>query len=466
MKLSPLNVVSLSLPVKTAKELLKGIFSKSLPWWIYDHMRFSEDEEQGYSIVRLGPEESCFALDHWEKMVQPGCLLRIQIQGKQKYVREALTRPHDDETSDKDSSPESEQELDADVGYIAHFYQQDGGGYPDWLREKSYSAPIIKQVQGQQRTSKCVLEEIRNVFLNLRKRGISDEDEYDRIESDDIISNPFLRICSSELLDALKSIIQFQSVDQDEDEENFNIRSRFSPGLRNGIFRFPYMDLYHYKDELLAYKSSTSGPRQRHSLEYNQECDRQIDILVNYLYDQPVAQLREAEEAWSRANPVTTFFWIWLLLKPGANVYVREGQGVNGYVIESVARQPSVPNDSSSIWTRPYTIKLWNLESDWRALSRSIKIIDIPVFDGEREITSLPVYPVRFHGNKPGQEHVWDALIERGKKYVKAVKHPTLQEYTGYSHLHSGRTVRAIHTVFLSISALLLTVSSLTGLEL
>jgi hypothetical protein len=54
----------------------------------------------------------------------------------------------------------------------------------------------------------------------------------------------------------------------------------------------------------------------------------------------------------------------------------------------------------------------------------------IPVFDGDREIMSLPVFPARFQdvldsGTRRKQ------LIERGKRFFASTKGPTFLEYTG-----------------------------------
>ena len=445
--------------MKTAQQLIESLFSKFVPMWIHGATNLSVREGRGFSIIRLGLEEAAIAVDHWEQMVYPGCHLRMQMQGQSKYVREALAE-RDDESSDEDSKSGPDIDataegvttsVDTDLRYIAYFYQQDGTSSPDWLREKGYSEPLIKKVQSLPAKSNCILEEVRNVYLNTTKQYKSGAASYDQIESDDIISEPYLRICSVHLLDALKAVIRFQSAEEDEDHDDlrFAIRRRLSPSLRNGLFRFPFSDLYHHKDELLAYRDSTDESRQRHSIEYNQTCDRHIEVLVKYLYDQPMIQLREAEEAWRRENPVTTFIWLWLLLKPGSDVYVREGESVTGYVVESISLGQRLLGDLSSIWGKQYVVKVWNLEFDGKSLSRSVKNVYIPVFDGERVIRSLPIYPIRFHDDGPGSESLRDNLVERGKNYVKIVKQPTFQEYSGPSELHSGRTVRPFRTTLL-----------------
>jgi hypothetical protein len=78
-------------------------------------------------------------------------------------------------------------------------------------------------------------------------------------------------------------------------------------------------------------------------------------------------------------------------------------------------------------------VKLWNLDFDGKTFGRSTKTVLIHLFDGEREIQTLPVYPVRFHQDKEGDKPLRETLVERGKIFVDVIKKPTYQEYTGPS---------------------------------
>ncbi|RAL09607.1 ATP-binding protein [Aspergillus homomorphus CBS 101889] len=206
--------------------------------------------------------------------------------------------------------------------------------------------------------------------------------------------------------------------------------------LENGVFIYPFTDLCLYKDRLLAYKSDAAHEtRLRHSPEYNALCDKHIDVLVRYLYAQPTIGLKEAEDLWAQPIPKTTFKALWLLFRPGAEVYVHEHGKLNAYVVESVEGG----TEWSDVYRRPqpYEVKVWNLNYDGRYLTRTVKLINILVFDGEREIRSLPLYPTRF-AEDPVTLH--RNLVARGERFVRIMKKPTLQEFTGPSTLQGART--------------------------
>ncbi|KAF2135438.1 uncharacterized protein K452DRAFT_239383 [Aplosporella prunicola CBS 121167] len=237
------------------------------------------------------------------------------------------------------------------------------------------------------------------------------------------------------LLNAIKAVIKFQNIEE-ELEEKFRVYGETN-NLDRGLFAYPFRDLYHHKDELLQYKDQTDGPKSRHSEEYNRECNRHIDVLIQYLYGQPSIRLREVEAMWNRSIPVTTFSSLWLLLKPGATVYVPERGAINAYIIESVRGGPQGIGSIAKV--QPYAVHVWNLDFDGKILRRSQRKITIPVFDGEREIRSLRLYPERFHEVKEGERPQKELLIERGKKFLEVVKSPTFQEYTGPSQFHGAR---------------------------
>lgn len=336
---------------------------------------------------------------------------------------------------------EKEEFKPEDITYVARIYQeQSESRHPLFLREKTYTKPLTAQIQGISKDANSVLHEIRNVFIGLPKEKLAKSPTYDRIHSDDVIGSCVVQINSGILMDALRAIVQFQC----PDDEERRLDSGFElPGWRNGSdlrigrFIFPFPDLCYHIDDLYAYKSSACASRQRHSKEYNEECDRHIDVLLKYLYNQPSLGIENARAAWSQKVPITTFGWLWLLFKPGSDVYVRERGQLNGYVVETVTGMAK----SSNTRANPLTIKVWNLDFDGEKLVRLSKVIILPAFDGEREIRSLPLFPTRFHSDKEGDISHRDLLIQRGKTFVKVVMKPKFQEYTGISSFHQGRTV-------------------------
>jgi hypothetical protein len=118
-------------------------------------------------------------------------------------------------------------------------------------------------------------------------------------------------------------------------------------------------------------------------------------------------------------------------MKPGTDVYTQEDGLLNAYVVDSVSG--GVNYLAMADWVTSatrYTIVMWNLIFDGKVIKRKSKKIHIPVFDGDREIMSLPVFPARFQdvldsGTRRKQ------LIERGKRFFASTKGPTFLEYTG-----------------------------------
>lgn len=324
-----------------------------------------------------------------------------------------------------------------EISFFANFYQLDGNNLPHFISRETFKEPIINQVQLAPRGTRSVLCEVRNVFINHCKWNRS-RTRYDApIESDDIIGNYVLEIHSTPLLNALNAVIKFQSRDEHEKDLGYYAGNSFTD-LKSGRFKFPYLDLYHHMDELIAYKSRMDESRQRHSEDYNNQCDGHIDILIKYLHNQPIVAFSKAILAFNQKVPVTTFSWLWILLKPGSDVYICERGQLNTYVIESI--RGVSPHSTSR--PKPYRVKVWNLDFNGKRLGRSSKEVYIPVFDGEREIQSLPLFPVHFHQDKEGQRPLHETLIERGKTFFSVIKHLSYQEYTGPSSFSKGKMVR------------------------
>jgi hypothetical protein len=235
------------------------------------------------------------------------------------------------------------------------------------------------------------------------------------LKKGDRVGEKSVAIRSPILLNALRAVVKYSSSAPSGDEDS----------LKDGIFPFPYMDLYHYKEDLLEYQKGHPA-RLNHTDEYNAQCDRHIDILIDYLYSQEDVRLTEAEERWAKKVPTTTFGSFWLLMKSGSDVYVEENGCHNAYVVESISGGPS--RDGK---VKPYKIFMWQLKYNGDKISRKSRKIFVPIFDGEREITSLPLYPVKFHRERPGEKPLKDRLIDRGKKYVSLSARTAFQQYSG-----------------------------------
>ncbi|KAF2707698.1 hypothetical protein K504DRAFT_446813 [Pleomassaria siparia CBS 279.74] len=451
--------------VKTWKQM-KDLILKIQPW---SGLSLSDEERKrqprDFALVML-PGEDRIIPEHWEQLVRPGMELSTKYFAKLNWLAGTLKEHARVAREEAEKKPETNK-LTQDVAYIARMYQEvSDSRQPDFLREKKSTKPIMAQIQGLSGDVNSVLHEVRNVFISLGKKKKAEDKDYDRIYSDDVVGSAVIQINSNILLNALKAIVQFQCPDEETEPlpsyQYYEDNGFELPGWRNasdfraGRFIFPFPDLCFHIDELKTYKTDSSPSRQRHSKEYNEECDRHIDILLNYLYKQPSLRLQNAEVAWAQKPPVTTFGWLWLLFKPGSDVYIREREQLNCYVVESVRGMAK----SSNYRAGPLIIKVWNLDFDGKKLVRKMQIITIAAFDGEREIRELPLFPTRFYPNKEGEVIYRQRLIQRGKTFINVVKKPTHQlehlcslrfidytnfipsgdqEYTGTSTFHQGR---------------------------
>ncbi|KAL2219587.1 P-loop containing nucleoside triphosphate hydrolase protein [Thermoascus aurantiacus ATCC 26904] len=200
-----------------------------------------------------------------------------------------------------------------------------------------------------------------------------------------------LRIYSPLLINALRSVVEYYS--------SGNLTGRYLE------FGAPFKLLVHHKKELANYMTM---PRPEHTREYNEECDQNIKLLLDFLDNYSGLSLQEEEARWERKVPVTTFANLWFMLKPGEDVYVLEDGALNPYVIQSV--EGGV--DKAHRTATSYMITAWNID-----LMATL------------EIRSLNVFPKRFYVDEEGQTPFEERLVERGKKFYTMTKKPAYIKY-------------------------------------
>jgi hypothetical protein len=283
-----------------------------------------------------------------------------------------------------------------------------------------------------------VLEEIKSVMFKYRQNPPTKEQITGtgvKLDTNDTIGGKKLKICSPFLLNALRAVTKY----------SFNAPSgNDTDTFKDGMFPYPFQDLFNHMRELQEYKKNTSKPRANHTDAYNEQTDRHIDVLMEYLYNENNINLKSLEASWEKKVPTTTFSGILLLLKPGADVYVQEYDQLNAYVIDSVSGgvDYSVPDNWRSKFSPTiYSIYVWNLMYDGKTIKRRSKTIEIPIFDGDREIRSLPLFPTKFQ-DKYDDGARRKQLVDRGIKYFQYSKGPAFLEYSGLGLRPSWKKVR------------------------
>jgi hypothetical protein len=175
----------------------------------------------------------------------------------------------------------------------------------------------------------------------------------------------------------------------------------------------PYEPLVLYMKELEHYK--TLHP-EGHDERYTTTTNEHIDVLLGFLDRTLGTGLRLECEMHQRPTPVATFGNLWMLFRPGQDIYVsvHNGKAVDPMVVAEFHSEIG-------------SIYCWNLKYDSGFVRPAKSEIRIPWFDGEKEIISLPAYPRNFH---PEDAALEARFIERGRKYWNLCR-PSYQEHTG-----------------------------------
>ncbi|KAK3350266.1 hypothetical protein B0T25DRAFT_550200 [Lasiosphaeria hispida] len=366
----------------------------------------------------------------WEMLAKPGWAVSIQLNSTESESRPDLPVGDEDKSKLKPDLPVT---YAVKIKYTVDYHRKEHGGRGDFLSSfSSNEHPVLETVASKTGGVRSVLEVKTSVTLgsdstrnNSLMQDMKSSKNPPKIDSQDQISETRLHIHSPLLLNVLRAIIKYSSAAPTGDRID---------QLTQGVFTHPFHDLFHYRNELVAYKDNTAdGPRTNHTAEYNEECDQHIDLLLQYLKDEPAVKVLAQEAMWVNEleAPGTTFAAFWLLMKPGSDVYVHEGGQLNAYVVDKVAGgirygfQGLQPVQASS-----YKVTVWNLVFDGKTIRRKSKTVGVPVFDDKREIRSLPLFPTRFQDKLDGGKRR-QQLIERGEKGFKFAKGPTFLEYTG-----------------------------------
>ncbi|PMD40825.1 P-loop containing nucleoside triphosphate hydrolase protein [Hyaloscypha variabilis F] len=217
--------------------------------------------------------------------------------------------------------------------------------------------------------------------------------------------------------------------------------------------RKPYAVLIHHLDELRMYKDRHPV---HHSHEYVKLCNEDIDILIGIVDKECGEDIRSERKRYQKSPPMATFENLWMLFKPGQDVYVadREGKVPIPMRVACLERREQVSLHYSRYLGRPanrswglgemgypfqydalmWTVTGWGVGCTGNAMSAQRRDTSIEFFDGEREITSLMVYPKEFHSD-PDLENRFQM---RGKRYWDLCA-PAYRHYDGVTIADRGQ---------------------------
>jgi hypothetical protein len=253
----------------------------------------------------------------------------------------------------------------------------------------------------------------------------------------------YLTIRSPFILEAMRDIIKYYP--------------RISLHNDPFIIMEPFCLLLHYKEELVARRNLLKEQSKAEEPSAASTADGHLTLLIDYLSERYDEALISERARHKRAAPTCTFEWIWLLYKPGTTVYTWDDDTLVAYVVlehdremilrkDEKIRPPNISmGEDPDVIKRPRTlrIQMWNLEFDGDHIGRCLRTMYISPFDGEKVITTLPVFPKEFL-LKDKLVHpvltVEAALIERGKSFFDLTKR-SYRQYQGETVAYPKRVV-------------------------
>ena len=226
-----------------------------------------------------------------------------------------------------------------------------------------------------------------------------------------------LKINSPAIITALQSVIEYYPGHSFSDVSN--------------TIEEPYAAFIHHEEELKAYRdrfnpdviNSKDELCQRNANTYEH-----LGILQNVLSERS-SKTVEAERQ-RHARGVATFEMLWLLLRPGTDVYCDTYSDGNydAYVIRSVSGGMFRGRPT------PLKIEMWHMGYDGEKFGRKRIHTSQPVYDGEKETASLVVFPCKFLKEEPKEKEKTQPLREklekRGKTFFKLAQRQCM-DYDG-----------------------------------
>ena len=194
----------------------------------------------------------------------------------------------------------------------------------------------------------------------------------------------------------------------------------------------PYAPLVHYEEELKAYRDSFHPDKislKGEVCHRNENAYEHLGVLQHVLRER---KGREIEiERQRHARGMATFEMLWLLYKPGTDVYcdANADGNYNAYAVRSASHE--------YVGDRllPLKVEVWNMDYDGSRIGRRSDDLIQLAYDGEKEITSLFVVPCEFwkERSKAGEESrpLRKRLEERGKMFFKLAQRHCMN-YDGF----------------------------------
>ena len=209
----------------------------------------------------------------------------------------------------------------------------------------------------------------------------------------------YVRIYSKAIINALQSVVNYYPV-HDLVSQPLDIN-------------WPYAIVVHHWAQLEQFISSfnSSGPEGDFTNCSVGDTRRHLRLLLDFVDKEIGDQVRKEQERWSRDPPVASFDMLWLLLKPGTDVY----EHMDDYDCKEpfvISRVGFTPMDGA--WVS-YNVDQWCFDND--TTSHRPVLVDriISLFHGERPIKDIKIFPCEYHPEHTARRQ---ELIARGRLFT------------------------------------------------
>lgn len=223
------------------------------------------------------------------------------------------------------------------------------------------------------------------------------------------------------------------------------------------VIHEPYAVLMHHITDLEEFMIKIKTGAEDSEQGTNAVRLQHLQILLNFIRPQFQQRCAPAQQRLSHAIPTVTFNDLWFLMKPGSMAYsLYDGHWIGCTIGQNSKEEISSDGISREESSKDQT-RLDHCPSRWstritllRASSVSPRLdpvsshVEIDEFDGEKLITSLPIFPREFHDkNDAGDRRgLFEKRGERIAKMVWAGSH--YARHRGYCLDDSQFYVRAI----------------------
>jgi hypothetical protein len=202
----------------------------------------------------------------------------------------------------------------------------------------------------------------------------------------------------------------------------------------------PYMCVAHYYSEIAALAKpcetggqDTSCSTHKHHTLCNDSTKDHVRLLLDEILEAFMEnKIRPALDKLSQAVPVVTFEMAWLLFRPGVDLY-SHFKNWRSVAIPSVAyeirlkRRPvteetdEIPDKRDPLPPLPWGVYSWGMCGSGEDVGRTKHTTYIDVYEGEKEVTQLDVYPCEYWDHEHGPERK-KSFIKWGKRCYELLK--------------------------------------------